>query len=132
MAVTSGGVSVDIMIEEDETLIQVSGTRDAALVVYSESGEEVYLPPEEFDDEPEGDGLSHESHYTGETQDQNPYEGIPPADSPYDSAEGSDRPSGGDAQGRDASSRPVGVETTATGFSVLHPEPVTDVRFLRG
>jgi hypothetical protein len=132
MAATPSGVSVDITIENEETLIRVSGTRDAALIVYSESGEEVYLPPEEFEDEPEGDGPSHESHYEGKPPDQNPYEGIAPADSPYDSAGGSGRSRGGDVQGRDAGTMSVGVETTDTGFRVFHPEPVTDVRFVRG
>lgn len=132
MAVTSGDVSVNMTIEDGETLIQVSGTRDVALIVYSESGEEVYLPPEEFEDEPERDGPSHDSHYEGGPPEQNPYEGIAPADSPYDSVDGTDRSRGGDAQGRDTGTMSVGVETTASGFRVFHPEPVTDVRFIRG
>jgi hypothetical protein len=124
MSGTPEGVSVDVTVENEETLIRVSGTRDAAVIVRSRSGEEVYLPPEEFDDDVAG-GPSHDSHYEGGSPDQSPYEGAVPDDSPYSAAGGSGR-----SAGRDAGPRPVGVETTASGFRVYHPEPVTDVRFI--
>jgi hypothetical protein len=127
---TPDDVSVDVTVENGETLIRVSGTRDAAVIVRSPSGEEVYLPPEEFDDDVSGP--SHDSHYEGGSPEQSPYEGVAPDDSPYSAAGESGRSAGRDAEGRDAGPRPVGVETTASGFRVYHPEPVTDVRFITG
>jgi hypothetical protein len=130
MSGTPDDVSVDVTVEDGETLIRVSGTRDAAVIVRSPSGEEVYLPPEEFDDDV--GGPSHDSHYEGGSPDQSPYEGAVPDDSPYSAASGNSRSTGRDAEGRDAGPRPIGVETTGTGFRVYHPEPVTDVRFITG
>jgi hypothetical protein len=124
MSGTPEGVSVDVTIADGETLITVSGTRDAAVIVRSPSGEEVYLPPEEFEDDP-ADGPSHDSHYEGRSPDQSPYEEVVPDDSPYGATESGDR-----SRGRDAGPRPIGVETTASGFRVYHPEPTTDVRFV--
>jgi hypothetical protein len=129
MADTIEEMSVDMTVEDGETLVRVSGTRDMAVIVRSPSGEEVYLPPEEFDDDP-GSSPSPDSHYEGESPDQSPYEGAAPDDSPYSAAEGNGTPGRRDAEGRDAGPRPVGVETTASGFRVYHPEPVTDLRIV--
>ncbi|MFB6151476.1 MAG: hypothetical protein ABEJ40_06695 [Haloarculaceae archaeon] len=104
-------VTVETEIDGERTVITVSGTRNAATVVRSESGERIYLPPEETADE------SATSPYRPtEGSGDSPYEGIQD-DTPYGSSRVSD-PS-------------VGVNPTASGFRVIHPEPVTDVRFLR-
>lgn len=116
-------VSVDVDIGGERTVITVAGTRDAAVVVSSGAGEEVYLPPENFDGASEPD--QPDSPY------DSPYEGSPPADSPYESAEGGSRPEVTEGEGRGASSEPIGLEPTGDGFRILHPEPVTDVRFIR-
>jgi hypothetical protein len=113
-------VSIDVDIDGDGTVIEVTGTREAALVVHSASGEEIYLPPENFEDEPDG-GASATS----------PDEGGSPADSPYEAADDVSPYGGSDAEGRGSGARPVGVEPTPEGFRVVHPEPVRDVRVLR-
>ncbi|MFB6297481.1 MAG: hypothetical protein ABEH56_03055 [Salinirussus sp.] len=127
------GVSVEVEIGDEETLVRVSGTRDAATIVSSASGEEIYLPPEEFDQPPDGGAATPENPGQSpyEPAGRSPYEGMAPADSPYDSAGRDDRSTTADAEGREPSTRPVGVEPTPEGFRVLHPEPITDLRFVR-
>jgi hypothetical protein len=101
-------VDFDMHIADGRTEIRVSGDRDTAVIVRSASGEHIYLPPEDFDRAPE----------TGR---RTPYE------SPYESGSG-----GGDTPYRSAGSTPAtGLEPTADGYRIVHPEPVTDVRFLR-
>jgi hypothetical protein len=101
-------VDFDMTIANGRTEIRVSGDRDTAVIVRSAGGEQIYLPPEDFDRPPES-GRS------------TPYE------SPYESASGV-----GDTPYRSSGSRPVtGQEPTADGYRIVHPEPVTDVRFLR-
>lgn len=123
MAGTAGTVSVEITIGDEETLIDVVGSRDAAVVVYSESGEEVYLPPDpEADAEPDAGGRT------------TPYEGDPPNRSPYEEAPASHYGDTGREIAPDGTDRParsVGVMTTPEGFRVFHPEPVTDLRVVR-
>lgn len=130
MADTADGVSLEVEIDDGETLIRVVGTRDAALVVTSESGESVYLPPEEFDDPPDLN-RSDRSPYESGSAARNPYDGIESGDSPYAAADEGEPAVTGDAAGTDAARRPVGVETTGEGFRVRHPEPITDLRFVR-
>ena len=111
MATASGtdgeSVSVDIEVRDGRTVITVSGDQDSAVVVWSESGERVYLPPEE------AVGEREPSPYQG---DENPYDGIE-ANSPYQAA-------------REVSAS-LGLNATANGFRIVHPEPVTDFRILR-
>lgn len=129
-------VSVEIEIADGRTVIVVTGDRDAAVVVESASGERVYLPPEDFDRPPESDGSRQDAYGTGETRpSDSPYQSVA-ADSPYQSAT-SDSPyqSPGTSdspyqRGGQASDR-VGLEPTADGFRIVHPEPVTDFRLLR-
>jgi hypothetical protein len=102
-------VSFDMDIVDGETRIVVSGDRDTAVVVVSASGEKIYLPPEDFD-RPATEGR--------QTPYDNPYQSRSGSgDSPYDSHP-------------DATSV-TGLEPTADGYIIQHPEPVTDVRFLR-
>lgn len=120
------GVDVDVEIDDDRTLVTVTGEREAAVIVESESGERVYLPPEDFR---EGTGETDQTPY------DSPYEGAVHDDSPYESAHGDESPyqrAGEGPYGSGApSEQPIGVQSTPDGFRVLHPEPVTDVRLLR-
>jgi hypothetical protein len=110
-------VSFSMEIRDGRTEIRVSGDRDTSVVVQSESGEKIYLPPEDFD-RPPGDGTAYESPHGSGTAYESPYQpGSGSQESPYDT-------------GPDADSV-VGLEPTADGYLVVHPEPVTDVRFLR-
>ena len=93
-------VTVDARITDERTVIDVTGSRDVAVVVRSADGERVYLPPEGFD-EPVS-----ESSYTS------PYRGS--------GAGGTESPYGGGAE------TTRGVIETAGGFRVTHPEPVTE------
>ena len=102
-------VTFDMDIADGETRIVVSGDRDTSVIVESASGEKIYLPPEDFERAPE-DGR------------QTPY------DSPYQSRSGEeDSP----YQSHPDASSVTGLEPTADGYQIVHPEPVTDVRFLR-
>ncbi|WP_262177258.1 DUF7510 family protein [Haloarcula laminariae] len=103
---TLDSVGFDMDIGNGRTEIRVTGDRDTAVIVRSESGEKIYLPPEDFDREP--DGSAYDSPYEPRSGAQ---------ESPY-----STHP--------DASSV-TGMEPTAGGYFIVHPEPVTDVRFLR-
>lgn len=101
-------VEFDMEITDDRTEIVVSGDRDTAVVVRSASGEKIYLPPEDFDRPPEDRQTAYDSPYR-------PRSGA--EDSPY--------------QTHPDATSVTGMEPTATGYIVVHPEPVTDVRFLR-
>lgn len=105
----TGPVSVDIDIEGERTTIDVTGQRRVAVVTRSASGERIYLPSEQTDDDGE------ESPYRP-TGGDNPYDGIED-DSPY-----------GSSRRTPAS---LGRTSTANGFRIVHPEPVTDLRILR-
>ncbi len=93
-------IDIDTRVTGERTVIDVSGTRDLAVVVRSESGERIYLPPERFD-EPVSS-----SPYTS------PYQGsgIDGEESPYGTDTGSTR----------------GMVDTADGFRITHPEPATE------
>jgi hypothetical protein len=115
MADTPGGdrssteaVQFDMEVDDGRTRIRVSGDRDTAVIVRSDSGERIYLPPEDFDRDPEPDGTAYDSPYRS---------GSGGRDSPYQSS-------------ADAGSV-SGLEPTASGYLIVHPEPVTDVRFIR-
>ncbi len=108
-------VSVEVEIEDGRTLVSVSGEREAAVVVYSESGERIYLPPDEHGEDdssyrPAGEGSG------GSSDGGDPYAGIR-EEGPYDS-------------GRRVTPS-TGMNPTASGFRIVHPEPATDVRLLR-
>ena len=94
-------IGIDARVTEERTVIDVTGTRDVAVVVRSESGERIYLPPEGFDEPVSG------SPYTS------PYQGGSGID-------GEESPYGGET----SSTR--GVIETAEGFRVSHPETATE------
>ncbi len=108
-------------IVDGRTVIEVTGDRDAAVVVRSASGERIYLPPDE--DEGKRDGsyaTAYDSPAEGGASDS-PYQS---ADSPYQSVDSPYQSVGGTRQ-------PPGLEPTADGFRIVHPEAVTDFRLLR-
>lgn len=116
MAAATDSVSVDIDIADGETTIVVTGEREAAVVVRSAGGERVYLPPERAD---ESESNPYEGRDDGPYEglrSESPYEGIP-SETPYGSARGA--------------TAEMGLTATANGFRIRHPEPATDVRFLR-
>ncbi|WP_123539379.1 DUF7510 family protein [Halosimplex salinum] len=106
---TGERVSVNVDVDGERTTIEVTGQRRVAVVVRSQSGERIYLPPEKQESEPA------ESPYRP-AGGESPYEGVPD-DSPYGSS-------------RQAPTT-LGQSRTADGFRIVHPEPVTDVRLLR-
>ena len=99
-------IDIDARVTDDRTVIDVAGTRDVAVVVRSDGGERIYLPPEGFDDPVGG------SPYTS------PYQGA--------GAGGEESPYGGES----GSTR--GVIDTTEGFRITHPEPATEFDVFRG
>ena len=100
-------VDFDMDIGNGRTEIRVTGDRDTAVIVRSESGEKIYLPPEDFDREAEPGGAYDSPYEPRSGAQESPYSTHP-----------------------DASSV-TGMEPTAGGYYIVHPEPITDIRFLR-
>jgi len=128
-------VSVDIDIADGRTTIVVAGDRDAAVVVRSAAGERIYLPPEDFDRPPASETAGGDARGTGSSPSDSPYQSASGSDSPYRSVAG-DSPyqSAGGSDGphrRGGAREHVGLEPTADGFRIVHPEPADDVRILR-
>ncbi|WP_336025502.1 DUF7510 family protein [Halobellus salinisoli] len=128
-------VNFAVNVEGGETVITMRGDRDTAVIVRSESGERIYLPPEDFERE-------------AERREASPYQGVE-SDSPYQRAEGGGE-TGQSSPYRSARDSPYqgvdsdspyqvarqqlpseGLVPTADGYRIRHPEPVTDVRVLR-
>ncbi|MFB6131036.1 MAG: hypothetical protein ABEJ28_09475 [Salinigranum sp.] len=152
-------VEFTVTIRDGETVIEMVGDRDAAVVVRSASGERIYLPPEDFERPAGGGDSPYQSvddegaarRSDGETVRRSVGEGPPPTDddSPYQSARVDspyqsarvDSPyqsvgsTGGDDDSPYQSARARlpdhGLRPTADGFLIRHPEPVTDLRLLR-
>jgi hypothetical protein len=100
-------VSFDMEIGDGRTEITVTGDRDTAVIVRSESGETIYLPPEDFDRDAQHGGAYDSPYEPRSGAQESPYSTHP-----------------------DASSV-TGMEPTASGYLIVHPEPITDIRFLR-
>ncbi|GAB7091515.1 hypothetical protein JCM18237_17860 [Halorubrum luteum] len=100
-------VDIDTRVTDDRTVIDVSGTRDIAVVVRSESGERVFLPPESFD----------------EPVEPSPYRS--PYQSSYARSEATDSPY------RETPESTRGVIETADGFRILHDESATEIDVYR-
>ena len=145
-----GGVTFSVTIENGETVVTMRGDRDTAVIVRSEMGERIYLPPEDFRDDLDEDGggpgqssyqSRGESPYEG-IDNAGPYDGVAPSNSPYE-ASGGGTAATGDAEGARAGgagggttggsgpAATLGVQSTDDGFRIHHPAPVTDVRLLR-
>nr|WP_311174033.1 hypothetical protein [Halobellus sp. ZY16] len=141
-------VKFSVTVEDGETVITMDGDRDTAVIVRSASGERIYLPPEDFEREAGGRddssyqpahdespyrgssdapvrGAESASPYRGVESDSSPYQGVE-SDSPYRGIE-SDSP----YQAARESLPSEGMISTADGYRIRHPEPVTDVRVLR-
>ncbi|MFC6825764.1 DUF7510 family protein [Halopelagius fulvigenes] len=123
-------VTFSVTIEDGTTEITMRGDRDTAVVVRSESGERIYLPPEDFrrnpresDDSPYQSVRSDSPYQSAESD--SPYQSVS-SDSPYQSAD-SDSP----YQPARQSLPSEGLVPTADGYRIRHPEPATDVRVLR-
>lgn len=103
-------VTVDVEWTGDRTVISVTGTRELAIVVSGNDGERIYLPPEE----PDSSEVTPYQPATAyrETSDESLIE-----ESPY-------RPAA-------APDPPTGISQTATGFTVVHPSPTTQVELIR-
>jgi len=120
-------VTVSLEIVDGRTVIEVEGDRDAAVIVRSASGQRIYLPPEDFD-RPPASARTTSYGSAGEAEPataDSPYQ-SPDADSPYQSPD-ADSP----YQRADGQYDTFGLDSTADGFRIVHPEPVTDVRLLR-
>ncbi len=117
-------VSVELTVADERTVIDVTGEREAAVVVWADGDQRIYLPPEDFDDPPRRDG----AYGTADSPvaDDSPYDG-PRADSPYESAvvDDSAYQRAGDVPDS------AGRHSTADGFRIVHPAPVTEFRLLR-
>ncbi|GAB7010393.1 DUF7510 family protein [Halorubrum trueperi] len=100
-------IDIDARVTPERTVIDVSGTRDVAIVVRSERGERIYLPPTGFD---ESVASPYASPYRGST-------GVDGEDSPY---------------GGGGSDSTRGVVATADGFRISHPEAATEFDVFRG
>ena len=100
-------VDIDTHVTNDRTVIDVNGTRDIAVVVRSESGERVFLPPESFDEPVEASPYSspYQSSYARSDETESPY--------------------------REAPENTRGVIETADGFRILYDESVTEIDVYR-
>lgn len=123
-------VTFSLSIEDGETVITMRGDRDTAVVVESESGERIYLPPEDFDRTAPRDD---DSPYQSARQDS-PYQSAP-SDTPYQSGrEDSPYQSARDDSPYQSARQSLpreGLVPTTDGYRIRHPEPATDVRLLR-
>jgi hypothetical protein len=109
-------VDFDVDITDGRTEITLEGQQDAVVIVRSESGERIYLPPDGFEEEPSA-------------ADQSPYQGVR-SESSYQRAEQSPYESSQQSS-YGASRNSPGIHPTRTGYRVVHPEPVTELRLLR-
>jgi hypothetical protein len=100
----------------------MTGDRDTAVIVRSDSGERIYLPPEDFERPPETGDSPYQS-----ARSDSPYQSASRNDSPYQSASRDDSP----YQSARQQFPDEGMRSTRDGYAIRHPEPVTDVRVLR-
>ncbi len=123
-------VEFTVEIVEDETLIEMTGDRDTAVVVRSAAGERIYLPPEDFERSPQTSDSPYQSARSDSpyqsARNDSPYQSAR-SDSPYQSAARTDSP----YQSARQQFPEEGMRSTRDGYAIRHPEPVTDVRVLR-
>lgn len=115
---------VSTRIDDGRTEIRVEGDRSVAVIVRSESGERIYLPPEGFDRDRAQDSPYQSSR---PARSDSPYQSPQRDDSPHQSPQRDDSP----YQSARTSSRRRGLSLTADGFRILHPEPVTELTVFR-
>lgn len=102
-------------VEDGRTVVEVAGDRGVVVVVRSESGERIYLPPEGFDEEDADSAYQSARAPTAYDSPYNP--AVEPGESPYGPA----REGPGTR----------GVAETADGMRVTHPEEATEVVVFR-
>lgn len=105
-------VEFDVDVRKDRTILTITGQRDSAVVVRSESGERIYLPPEDS----VGSSAQDDSVYQRAAEDDSSYQ------------EGKDDSVYQRADDEDGS---YGRQSITSGIRIIHPEPVDDVRFLK-
>ncbi len=130
--------AVETTVTADRTVVEYRGTGDVAVVVRSAAGERVYLPLVDEADDGERDAESQPSPYGGDDPGASPYggdtasegggargvyDGLGDDATPYGGSETSPYGAGGGLE--------PGIQPTADGVRVVHPEPATDVRVLR-
>ncbi|MCU4716905.1 DUF7510 family protein [Halapricum hydrolyticum] len=118
-------MAFDVEVRADRTILTIEGVRDAAVIVRSEEGERIYLPPEDFDAEPGVTSPYSTSPYSTATTSDDDGEKESGSDdsrqSPYTKAS-DDTVSDGVTYGR---------SVTPQGIRIVHSEPATDVRVVR-
>jgi hypothetical protein len=123
-------VEFTVEITDGETLIEMTGDRDTAVIVRSASGERIYLPPEDFQRPPETSDSPYQSARSDSpyqsARSDSPYQSAR-NDSPYQSASRDDSP----YQSARQQFPEEGLRSTRDGYAIRHPEPATDVRVLR-
>jgi hypothetical protein len=134
-----GEFALDMNVQDGRTVVRLTGTRDAAVIVRSDSGEKIYLPPGDFteavgaSDGSTGGAYQRVSDgpYDGGAPTDSPYDQSGPAESPYDPVDDAEGRSRAEAEGGATREPTLGVESVPDGVRIVHPEPVTDVRVIR-
>ncbi|MFB6127082.1 MAG: hypothetical protein ABEJ79_07305 [Halolamina sp.] len=122
MSESNSDVSVETTVENGRTVVDVSGTREAAVVIRADGEERIYLPPEEFEEPVGGDSpyqAARDSPYQSSER-ASPYRGVADqggGQSPYQST-------------RTAPSQ-EGTHTTRDGFRVVHPAEASELTVFR-
>ena len=111
-------VRVEMEVRNGRTILTVDGKRDAAVIVRSGDDERIYLPPEDFDSAPTQTTAYSTTPYST-TTDSGEEETVP---TPYNKTTDEADPDETDQLGR---------TTTPEGIRIVHPDTVTDVRFVR-
>lgn len=114
----------DVEVRADRTILTIEGVRDAAVIVRSEESERIYLPPEDFDAEPDVTSPYSTSPYSTATEGEDDGDEKTESggmQSPYSKAD-DETVSGGVTYGR---------AVTSQGIRIVHSEPATDVRVVR-
>lgn len=116
--------TVEVEIRDDRSILTIEGRRDVSVIVRSEAGERIYLPPESFDTGSDTTTTPYStSPYnpaTADDEDDDDDEG--PETTPYSTST--------DANVDATENVDYGRENLPQGIRIVHPEPVTDVRVL--
>jgi len=111
--------TVEVEIRDDRSILTIEGRRDVSVVVRSESGERIYLPPENFETEPTTTTPYSTTPYSPSPEDD---EDDGPETTPYSTSV--------DANVEVQERVEYGRESLPQGIRIVHPEPATDVRVL--
>jgi hypothetical protein len=111
--------AIETKVRGDRTILTIEGWPEASVIVRSESGERIYLPPE--DPEPVDSDRTQSPYSSGADGDDEDDDG--PSTTPYSTAVEADED--GDDDEKEHGRSPI-----RQGIRIVHPEPVTDVRVL--